>query len=349
MRTAYIEGPRAILRKPLKIDWQEPKRVKLYPCEKRYFTPVKKDKPDAASANTPKKPRLCPIPEQLATIKKLLKIDGTEKPNIEKIFRLALIHCPQNPVQFTYEAARVRYPEVPLDNLDFARYMHNFQVVWNDMTFRFVVMLEHTDINESYKCGWKFVAGLQVKKDQGMSPLSPWETPWVERKEVGPKEYLLNGTTIFSPLRDQTNDRGSPFNNSDIQTTYFSDDNWEGLGWIIFKLQDKNAARTVSMLELQNDLQFIREDERQGRGSGSSTRRKRLKDLACWKHLGVGVLESLAAAKGFKRIQLYNYRHVQTRSPALYEGVFTKRTDHKGSPLYKEEQETMVRVYAHDF
>lgn len=210
---------------------------------------------------------------------------------------------PNNPEPVQLTAPATRRESAALANAratNLVEQLNYYAFTWNGMTFSFVARVDNP------KNGVLNV-GVRVLKDENLAPLSPWYTPWQNRRGVR-KRILLNGQDVFGPM-----DR-------DREKNCFSTAAHEGLGWMMLAAYGDKPE--LFILGVQDDIYFFDEVERQW--GFSSAHRAKLKKLRYWKHLLAGALENLAPRLSYGSIAVLTR---EDRYKHMYDGTFPKRVD----------------------
>lgn len=184
-----------------------------------------------------------------------------------------------------------------------AAYLHGVRITLDGITFSFVV-------NIGYGLRDLFL-GVRVEKISDVNVLLP--VMYTCRKNITKSDPFLTGEAVFCADYVHTQDN------------YFNTSESFGLGFISMVAED----RSEMIIKIVQDSLLLVELYRLTREEGE-VGKKKVKDLRLWKHLAMGMIESLASNLGYRSIRARNHY----RFKHLYADLFSTRLGLDDKPAY---------------
>ncbi|OGC09249.1 hypothetical protein A3J90_00570 [candidate division WOR-1 bacterium RIFOXYC2_FULL_37_10] len=241
----------------------------------------------------------------------------------EELFALAMQCSPDAPLDYVASIRKEFIPDGAVDNnclLSLATNLHGVERTVNGLTFRFVIrfMIDKNSMKD------RLYVGVQVKKNETfLASVGEKEISWNDRIQDE-----KNGQEIFY------------FYGADnLRHNYFSDRDWEGLGWIrIISGENHYSPRqitnpTIYVALVQDDCHLVK----MAKGK-QKTYPEGMELLRQWKHMLAKELESLADKLKFPGIIARTSYGTKTYDH-LYNGLWGKRIDENENPAYSQCQD----------
>ncbi|MFA4857736.1 MAG: hypothetical protein WC901_03645 [Candidatus Margulisiibacteriota bacterium] len=214
--------------------------------------------------------------------------------------------------------------------------IHGCRVMMEGQVFDFIVRTNHVRID----------IGVRALRDLGLSLLAERLIPWNERTHPD----NANGVFLFEHGGGK-----DPFCGA----------SHEGLGWISFFVSpDAPKPGHLVVSEIQDDIYFRRvvhvlNQEYRARKKLAPGLRQQIEQqmqvlwvLQRWPHLPVALLEQIGLEWGFNAIKGHSssISCATEQHARLYDGVFGRRYDWAGNPLYTRESIATGRwLWVHNF